>query len=119
MRVRYIGPCCDADGVEIAATGQQVARGATVEVDDELGLSLCDQPDNWAPDGDESVDLFVRFCRFVEAVKAETPPADARALVDGSPLPNPGLAALAAPPATEPAPKAPRSRAAVTESEEG
>lgn len=100
MRVRYIGPCCDADGVEIAATGQQVARGGVVDVDDALGLSLCDQPSNWAPDGDESVDLFVRFCRYVEAVKAAEPAATVAALADGAPLPNPGLDALAAPAVT-------------------
>lgn len=115
MRVRYIGPCCDADGVEIAATGQTVARGGVVEVDDALGLSLCDQPSNWAPDGDESVDLFVRFCRYVEAVKAAEPAASPRPLVDGAPLPNPGLDALAAP---EPAPKSAKSRTTAT-AEEG
>lgn len=33
--------------VEIATTGQTVEPGGTVEVDDELGRSLCEQPDNW------------------------------------------------------------------------
>lgn len=33
---------------EIAATGQIVEPGETVEVDDDLGRSLCEQPANWA-----------------------------------------------------------------------
>ena len=33
--------------LEIAATGERVEPGATVEVDDELGLSLLEQPANW------------------------------------------------------------------------
>lgn len=35
--------------VEIAATGQAVEAGGTVEVDDDLAESLCEQPDNWKP----------------------------------------------------------------------
>lgn len=31
----------------IAATGKTVEDGATVEVPDELGESLCEQPANW------------------------------------------------------------------------
>ena len=100
MRVRYIGPCCDGDGVEIAATGQTVVRGGTVDVADELGLSLCDQPGNWAPDGDESIQLFVDFCHWVAVAPKPAAPDD---VDDGSrpvpvhgELPNPGLAALAA-----------------------
>ncbi len=96
MRVRYIGPCCDGEGVTIAATGQAVVRGSTVEVPDALGLSLCEQVDNWAPDGDGSVDLFVRFCRWVEACRPVVESSPAQVLVDGSVLPNPGLVALAA-----------------------
>jgi len=34
---------------EIVATGQIVNPGETVEVDDDLGASLCEQPDNWHP----------------------------------------------------------------------
>lgn len=33
---------------EIATTGQVVEPGETVEVDDELGASLCEQVDVWA-----------------------------------------------------------------------
>lgn len=33
---------------EIAATGQIVEPGDSVEVDDDLGRSLCEQPANWA-----------------------------------------------------------------------
>lgn len=46
MLVRYVGP---ARRVVIAATGQTVDRDAVVEVDDELGASLLDQPRAWAP----------------------------------------------------------------------
>jgi hypothetical protein len=33
---------------EIAATGQLVQPGETIEVDDDLGASLCEQVDVWA-----------------------------------------------------------------------
>lgn len=33
--------------LEIAATGQVVEPGETVEVDDDLGAGLVEQPDNW------------------------------------------------------------------------
>ncbi len=41
----YVGP---HDEVEIAATGQVVARGTAVEVDAELAALLDEQPTNWA-----------------------------------------------------------------------
>lgn len=41
MKVTYVGPY--ADGVEIAATGQVVAPGETVEVPDNLGALLVEQ----------------------------------------------------------------------------
>lgn len=34
--------------LEIADTGDRVEPGAEVEVDDDLGKSLLEQPDNWA-----------------------------------------------------------------------
>lgn len=34
--------------LEIVATQQVVEPGETVEVDDDLGKSLCEQPANWA-----------------------------------------------------------------------
>lgn len=33
--------------LEIAATGQVVGPGEPVDVNDELGRSLCEQPGNW------------------------------------------------------------------------
>lgn len=33
--------------LQIAATGQYVEPGATVDVDDELGAALIEQPANW------------------------------------------------------------------------
>lgn len=46
MEIRYVGPF---DRVEIADTGDEVAQGEIVTVDDELGASLLEQPDNWQP----------------------------------------------------------------------
>ena len=57
--ITYIGTC--TDGVEIGATGQHVAPGATVEVDDALADSLCEQVDTWAS------------ASKTKAVKATTP----------------------------------------------
>ena len=45
MKIRYRGP---HDQVEIAATGQIVDRGGTVDVDDEIAAALCEQ-DCWQP----------------------------------------------------------------------
>ena len=54
VAIIYVGP---HDGVEIAATGQVVGRGATIQVDaelvgrapsgDDLGEGLLAQPSNW------------------------------------------------------------------------
>lgn len=44
MRVTLI---CD-HARELAATGQLVEPGETIEVDDDLGASLCEQVDVWA-----------------------------------------------------------------------
>ena len=45
MKVRYVGPHAE---VTIAATGQTVARGDTVEVDTVLARALCEQA-TWQP----------------------------------------------------------------------
>ena len=47
MRVTYVGSY--ADGVEVPAAGALVERNGSLEVADALGLSLCDQPENWQP----------------------------------------------------------------------
>jgi ATPase subunit of ABC transporter with duplicated ATPase domains len=47
MRIKYVGS--HTEGVELAATGQLVEHEGTVEVSDELALSLCDQEENWQP----------------------------------------------------------------------
>lgn len=44
MKVTFIGP---ADATRIVATGQLVFHGDSVEVDDDLGRSLCEQESNW------------------------------------------------------------------------
>lgn len=74
----------------IAATGQTVEGGDTVDVDDELGRALLDQPDNWA------------------AVKPEA--RKATKTVGGYPSSGKPAAELAPPPAG-PAPGARRIRA--------
>ncbi|GEM_PF-3930669 len=43
MKIRYVGP---HSVVEIAATGQTVERGGTVDVDDDVAEALCLQ-DCW------------------------------------------------------------------------
>lgn len=45
MRIRYKGPF---DAVEIAATGQVVARGQTADVDADTAKALLEQADTWA-----------------------------------------------------------------------
>ena len=43
MRIKYTGPF---DAVEVPALGLIVDRGKSLEVDDEIGESLCSQ-DSW------------------------------------------------------------------------
>lgn len=50
--------------VQIAATGQVVAGGAVVDVDDELAAGLLEQPDAWS-DGSKAAD---------EAATQDVPP---------------------------------------------
>jgi hypothetical protein len=45
IAIRYIGP--HTDGVEVDAIGTAVAHGETIEVADDLGLSLLEQVGNW------------------------------------------------------------------------
>lgn len=45
MKIRNVRPW----PVEIAATGEVVEPDGEVEVDADLGRSLCDQPANWRP----------------------------------------------------------------------
>lgn len=47
MRIKYIGR--HTGGVEVPALGAFVAHGETVEVDDDLGESLCCQESEWQP----------------------------------------------------------------------
>lgn len=51
MKVRYVGMFAE---VEIADTGQMVAQGETVEVDDDLGERLLAQETNWKKAGSKS-----------------------------------------------------------------
>ena len=47
MRIKYIGR--HSGGVEVPALAAVVAHGETVEVDDDLGASLCRQESEWQP----------------------------------------------------------------------
>ena len=47
MRIKYIGR--HSGGVEVPALDALVGHGETVEVDDELGASLCRQRSEWQP----------------------------------------------------------------------
>ena len=46
MRIRNLNPIGE---VEVPSLGRVVAAGETVEVSDEVGAALLDQPMNWAP----------------------------------------------------------------------
>lgn len=43
MKIRNVG----AGGPRVLEDGQVVPSGATVEVDDDLGRTLCEQTDRW------------------------------------------------------------------------
>ena len=45
MKVRNINP--HVDGVYLSATDQDVPVNGVIDVDDELGVALCAQVDNW------------------------------------------------------------------------
>ena len=47
MKVKYIGPI--TGGVEIAATGDIVEQGETVDLADPIAIALCEQTTNWEP----------------------------------------------------------------------
>lgn len=101
MLVKYIGPI---EAVEIAATGDIVARGDTIEVDTDLGIGLCEQTVNWEPADADSVAVLDEFYRWVAAhVKRFDPAAGMDVWI---PLEKPEPAAEAAP---EPSPR--RTRA--------
>lgn len=53
---------------EIAATGQVVEPGGTVDVDDVLAVSLCDQPDVWVVDSPKNVKN-VKAAKSADTVK--------------------------------------------------
>lgn len=51
MNITYIGP---DEGRVIAATGQAVRRGETVDVPDDIAEALCEQTDQWSTASEES-----------------------------------------------------------------
>lgn len=63
MRVTYIGPIAV---VFLPMSGHLAARhGDPVEVDDEYGISLCEQTTNWRPADPESQAVLDEFYRWV------------------------------------------------------
>lgn len=48
MKVRYIGVF--VDGVEVVDAGQFCPQGEVIDVADDLGARLLEQPDNWELD---------------------------------------------------------------------
>lgn len=65
MRVTYIGPIAV---VVLPLTGHKAARhGDPIEVDDELGVMLCEQTLNWQPADAESQQVLDDFYRWVAA----------------------------------------------------
>jgi hypothetical protein len=71
----YVGP---HDEVELAATGQVVSRGDSVEVDADLAEQLDAQPDNWAKPNTKSA----KTTPSSKASPAEPEPVT----VDGQPI---------------------------------
>lgn len=65
MRVTYIGPIAV---VSLPMSGHLAARhGDPIEVDDEYGISLCEQTTNWRPADPESQAVLDEFYRWVAA----------------------------------------------------
>lgn len=71
----YVGP---HDEVELAATGQTVRRGDSVEVDSDLAEQLDAQPENWAKPNTNAA-------KDAPKPKAALPEPDAVTL-DGQPI---------------------------------
>jgi hypothetical protein len=71
----YVGP---HDEVELAATGQVVRRGDSVEIDADLAEALDEQPDNWAKPNTNSA----KSTPSPKASPAEPEPVT----VDGQPI---------------------------------
>lgn len=98
MRVQNISPL-GTGRILPGLDNLHVPIGGVIDVDDDFGCLLCEQVDVWAPADDESVNLFVRFCLWIAAVKEAEAKAAAEARAeDEAPKPsfeNPALARLA------------------------
>lgn len=79
MLVKYIGPY---ESVEVAALahrvvvknlgtfddlGEFIENGGVLDVDDALGVLLCEQTTNWEPGDAESLATFDAFCAWIDA----------------------------------------------------
>ena len=72
MKVKYIGPF--VEGVYVPAVDLEAKPGDIIEVSDDLGVSLCDQPSNWEPGDKASAKTFADFCAYL--VPPPETPAD-------------------------------------------
>lgn len=113
MRVTYIGPIAV---VTLPQHGYLAERhGAPIEVDDELGISLCEQTTNWKPADPESQALLDDFYRWVAAHEKRDTIVDGEIVVRWMPRPpepEPAAEAAPVPEPAEPAAAAPRPRGA-------
>lgn len=97
MELIYRGRYHGDDGVVISESGQRCVRGETIEVDDDLGVRLCEQEENWTP-APRSVPFFVEFCQLVAAATAATPAPPLSSggveILPPAEIPNYGIEAL-------------------------
>lgn len=79
MFVMYVGPFAAVDVRDAPQLGS-VEHGAVVEVSDELGAALCEQPSNWVaaePDGETwKIIEHVASETQVESTDEEEPPVE-------------------------------------------
>lgn len=78
MRVKNISPL-GTGRILPGLDDLYVPIGGVIDVDDDFGCLLCEQVDVWAPDDERSIDLFVRFCQWIAAVKEAEAKAAAEA----------------------------------------
>lgn len=113
MRVTYIGPSAV---VTLPQHGYLAERhGAPIAVDDELGISLCEQTTNWKPADPESQALLDDFYRWVAAHEKRDTIVDGEIVVrwmprPPEPEPDPAAEAAPVPEPAKPAAAAPRPR---------
>lgn len=116
MRVTYIGPIAV---VILPLTGHKAERhGDPIEVDDELGIMLCEQTLNWQPADPESQQVLDDFYRWVAAHEKRETIVDDEIVVRWMPRPAEATPAEPEPEPVSSPPAARSSRARSTSTQE-